>query len=76
MSTDTRPTEQSTLAKTDHFNLRVSAEERAEIEQRASSAGMSLTAYVVASALGRLTDPAQLDRIEAAIGRVEARLGS
>jgi uncharacterized protein (DUF1778 family) len=53
------------------INLRCSEEDRAEIQRRADAAGLTLSAYMLAAALGRLSDPAQLDRIEAALERIE-----
>jgi uncharacterized protein (DUF1778 family) len=53
------------------INLRCSEEDRAEIQRRADAAGLTLSSYMLAAALGRLSDPAQLDRIEAALERIE-----
>lgn len=63
------------MAKTAHLNLRVSVEDRDAIQARADAAGMSVTAYAVAACLGRLPASSnQLDRIEAAVTKLAARL--
>jgi hypothetical protein len=65
------------MAKSDNINIRVTATERAEIVRRASEAGMTLTSYIVAAALGHRSDPPDpppLDRIEATLAEILARL--
>jgi hypothetical protein len=54
----------TTRTRSEGFALRWTAEESTEIRRRADEAGMSVGPYLIAAALGLLTTPTMLDRVD------------
>jgi uncharacterized protein (DUF1778 family) len=57
--------------RTHQIGVRVSEDERAQIDERAAEAKMTLTAYMIAAALGELKPASRLERIEKRLAKLE-----
>jgi hypothetical protein len=54
----------TTRTRSEGFALRWTAEESAEIRRRADEAGMAVGPYLIAAALGSVTTPSMMDRLD------------